>query len=193
MFALALVSCGMPPGGGGAGGGTNGGGGGATSTGDNELISGTRLKAVVLTSADGAKAPVGTAFWDSQLSLYCSPDWYSGICAPVAPPSAIPPDVGLFSDSACMTLLADVPADWNQPHPFFFPGAPAIPPMKYLVSSSPDGGVAAYTLGQAFTGQVYVRQATGCVGTTVDNGYAAVTVSPTPASTFASFSASIQQ
>ena len=43
-----------------------------------ELTSGTRLRAIHLTGADGSKPPlawglnVSSIFWDSQLSLYCT-------------------------------------------------------------------------------------------------------------------------
>ncbi|MBL8950681.1 MAG: hypothetical protein JNK82_07890 [Myxococcaceae bacterium] len=63
---------------GGSGGG-NGTGGGTTTTvfppGTNEqqLISGTRLKAVRVIGADGAQAPFASVFWDTQLQIPCAP------------------------------------------------------------------------------------------------------------------------
>ena len=72
----------------GAGGGSTGSGGGNTATGggssgagggivvgvqDQQLISGSRLKAVRVVSGDGAQAPYGSVFWDTQLSIACTP------------------------------------------------------------------------------------------------------------------------
>ncbi len=40
---------------------------------DQQLISGTRLKAVRLISSDGAQAPYASVFWDTQLQIACAP------------------------------------------------------------------------------------------------------------------------
>lgn len=60
--------------GGGMGGGSGGGaGGGVFGVADQQLVSGSRLKALRFIGADGAQAPFGTVYWDSQLSIACNP------------------------------------------------------------------------------------------------------------------------
>src|SRR4051812_20319564 len=94
LAVAVLTQCGMPPGSGGAAGGGGGGGSHAagggthsTGTGDNALVSGSRLKAVVTRGSDGSKAPymVGTygMFWDTQLKTYCQALGFANACIPV--------------------------------------------------------------------------------------------------------------
>ena len=64
VLAIAIASCGNMGGGGGTG-GTGGGSGGTP-----DYTSGTRIKARVLSSTDGAKAFAG--FYDSMLAMPCS-------------------------------------------------------------------------------------------------------------------------
>ncbi|MBL8933137.1 MAG: hypothetical protein JNM69_01210 [Archangium sp.] len=114
----------------GAGGGsTTSGTGGGHSSGPTgrawqELTSGTRLRALHVTSADGARAPltwglnVNAIFWDSQLSLYCTPV-AQGVAAPLCEPLGISFDSsegGEFVDSACTipASTANDPADLNR-------------------------------------------------------------------------------
>lgn len=111
----------------GAGGGsTTGGprGRGTTSRAWQELTSGTRLRAIHLSGADGSRAPlawglnVSAIFWDSQLSLYCTPV-AQGVSSPLCEPLGMAyesSEGGEFVDSACTipASTANDPADLNR-------------------------------------------------------------------------------
>lgn len=72
-LAGAGGSSGSGGGGAGSGGSTGTGGGTVVGVQDQELISGSRLKAVRVVGSDGAQAPFGAVFWDTQLSIACTP------------------------------------------------------------------------------------------------------------------------
>jgi hypothetical protein len=57
----------------GTGGGTQSGTGGGVvvSSNDQELVSGTRLRAINLAGDDGSRAPFSMMFWDNTLNTYC--------------------------------------------------------------------------------------------------------------------------
>lgn len=113
------------------GGGSSGTGGGTVSmTGggfvaqtSQELVSGTRLKAIHLTGTDGSKAPLGwglnasAVFWDSQLMLYCVPvaqNTAAALCEPLGL-GYTNETSGDYADSACTIGVASAnnPADLN--------------------------------------------------------------------------------
>lgn len=93
----------------GTGGGTSSRGGGAAGRAWQELTSGTRLRAIHVTGPDGSKAPlawglnVSAIFWDSQLSLYCTPV-AQGLPSPLCEPLGLAwerSEEGDFVDSSC--------------------------------------------------------------------------------------------
>lgn len=95
-----------------AGGGMGGaaaGGGSAGGIGrvDQELVSGTRLRAVNYVGSDGSRAPA--FFWDSQLNTLCSPGFANGVaaCLPlrVASTLVVAAGSGFFSDPTCQQAL----------------------------------------------------------------------------------------
>lgn len=91
-------------GGGNSGGGVATGGGFVTGGGvgriDQELVSGTRLRALNYVGADGSRAPLG--FWDNQLDTVCQAAlaYFGGPprCQPVI---TYPQTQSAFADSAC--------------------------------------------------------------------------------------------
>ncbi|MBL8923073.1 MAG: hypothetical protein JNJ54_29760 [Myxococcaceae bacterium] len=105
-------------------GGGPGAGGGTPGRAWQELASGTRLKAIHLTGDDGSKAPlswglnVSAIFWDSQLSLYCTPR-AQGVPTPLCEPLGLAwesSEGGDFADSGCTMPAgtANDPADLNR-------------------------------------------------------------------------------
>jgi hypothetical protein len=93
----------------GTGGGSSGTGGGTVSGVDNELVSGTRLRAIYMLGADGSKIPWSYSglsyniFWDNQLNTYCTPNLYypvypSAYCFPVVFATA---QAEYYSDPSC--------------------------------------------------------------------------------------------
>lgn len=99
-------------------------GGGTTGRAWQELTSGTRLRALYVTGADGARAPltwglnVNAIFWDSQLSLYCTPV-AQGVSSPRCEPLGLAytsTERSAYVDSACTIAAssANDPADLNR-------------------------------------------------------------------------------
>jgi hypothetical protein len=98
-------------------------GGGTTSSRVlQELTSGSRLRAIHLAGTDGSRAPlawglnVSAIFWDSQLSLYCTPV-AQGVSAPLCEPLGLgyTEESDAYADSRCTihTATANDPADLN--------------------------------------------------------------------------------
>lgn len=88
----------------GGGGGSSGTGGGSTGTVGQDLVSGTRLRAVNFTGADGAKAPF--VFFDNTLQTYCQPGLQfpastGARCYPLALGVQAPSESKLFVDAQC--------------------------------------------------------------------------------------------
>ena len=141
------------------GGGTGGLGGGSASGGgigrlDQEIVSGTRLKAVVDVGADGSKSPRlydgVPLFWDSILEVYCARDanWEPSLCRPVLTNRPHGGDIGPYRDSSCrsmLALLSDVESI----------GLPASTKTKVTSSVSHDGGSGFYSGYQTYVGPVY--------------------------------------
>jgi len=139
-------------------------GGSSTGTGQAELVSGSRLKAIHLTSGDGAKAPLsfgftygGGLFWDEQLSLYCTPFPFYGffqrpaICLPIEWASEVTDPV-YYSDAAC---TAAAPGASSTAVSGFFLDAGL--PAATLYFAAADGGI--FTAVQG--GPAYVKLADG--------------------------------
>lgn len=89
---------------GGGGVGLGGGVGGGLGRIDQELVSGSRLRAVNYLGSDGSRAPA--FFWDTQLNTVCSPGMANGqaACLPLRLAQTLP-TVGLFSDPSCQQSL----------------------------------------------------------------------------------------
>jgi hypothetical protein len=163
VFILIASQCGMPPGpGGGAGGGTG------LATLDNELASGTRLKAVRLKGADGALAPayaIGSTFWDSQLSDYRSPTSAVNATGSIltgddGPTYCMPAALRAgqyFADSTCSTPLAGGYSTLYAKGVTLgiAPGLPRSAPVHVGLRGFSDGGIAAYELAGPFSGQAW--------------------------------------
>jgi hypothetical protein len=160
----------MPPDGGGAGGGA------ALGTADNDLVSGSRLKAVRLRGSDGALIPsagLGWMLWDSQLSDYCSPTSASSVNGRLltgsdGPTYCVPPALPegqYFADRACSTPLAGgmFTAYASAMTLGIAPGLPRSKPIHLGVRGLSDGGVAVNELAGQFSGQAWVGVGdTGC-------------------------------
>lgn len=103
-------------GGGGVGGGSGAGGGSGGGVGriDQELVSGSRLRAILHAGPDGARAPtLPILFWDSQLLTYCYPGRSPAACHPTSAISGVRLTSGEyrqygFSDPSCTLPIADV-------------------------------------------------------------------------------------
>lgn len=183
----------------GAGGGSTSGGprgGGTTGRVWQELTSGTRLRAMYVTSSDGARAPltwglnVNAIFWDSQLSLYCTPIAH-GVATPLCEPLGIAyesSEGGEFVDRACTipASTANDPADLNRA--LAAAGLPTST-VTHLRLGDTSGGHAYFTAMRVPSGAPrYYRssETSGCIasGTFSESAWAAG--SPVAASTFAS-------
>ncbi len=146
--------------GGGAGGGIVGGGvAGGIGRIDQELVSGTRLRAVNYIGSDGSRAPA--FFWDTQLNTVCSPGVTNGVavCLPLRVVSTLS-SVAYFSDPVCRQTLfidfgtSDFYADTPQAQVFG------------IETTTADGGAASYHSVTAIT-TFYGRASDGgCVPTT---------------------------
>lgn len=181
----------------GAGGGSTNRGGGTAGRAWQELTSGTRLKAIHLTGADGSKAPlawglnVSTIFWDTQLSLYCTPV-AQGVPAPLCEPLGLAwesSEGGDFVDAACTIPAgsANDPADLNRA--FSAAGLPTSTVTHLRVTNATTGQHTYFAAMRVPAGAPrYYRssETSGCVasGTFRDAAWAAG--APAPASTFAS-------
>lgn len=169
LSLTSLTSCGaivpQPPNstGGGAGGGSTsgqGGGGGGSGGGVSrqDLVSGSRLKAVIWKGADGSAAPAMTRtggyqiplslFWDTQLQTYCTP----GVLVEGAPATGrcLPPpgtnyEVGFFSDAACTHQLMER---------FVQPAGLPDATVGYVFNVS-TRGMSCHRIGAAATGDVF--------------------------------------
>src|SRR5438094_9117050 len=109
VFVL-LVSAACPsPMSGGTGGGSSAGGGsggssgsgGGSSSNTEDLVSGTRLRAVNLVGDDGSKMPL--FFWDTMMQTYCSPQFGSFSllrCYPSGAGGIVSPG-GVYADPQC--------------------------------------------------------------------------------------------
>ena len=161
-------------GGGSSGGGAGGGSGGGVTTLNQELVSGSRLRAIHLVGADGSKAPwygPGPVFWDSQLETICQPSGYGiqnlaaaangGLCFP----SAYSLEYIVYSDSNCRTPLGQNPVQ------SLFLGRTL---KNYLYKSLPDGGAEFYLQSNTpFVGSVWslrVVFSSGCTATGPSDG-----------------------
>jgi hypothetical protein len=136
------------------GGGAVGAGGGVVGARRNEVVSGSRLKALVIKSADGALAPYPSSvplFWDSLLETYCFPQDL-GLCLPSGASNAV------FSDMGCTQRLVEPyllrPYQARLP-PAGFP----VPKLgaSYVGGDSRDGGVRDrfFRLAAAHSGPVF--------------------------------------
>lgn len=154
----------------------------------NDVISGTRLKAVVMKSADGALAPVSATlpvFWDSQLETYCSPGNTADEkmrCVPQTSSS-----VAYFSDAACThRLLASLGS------------RPPLPAAKVQFAPAPfaDGGCCGakyFEQGAAYTGQVFTLYSGRCSNQQFDPGPFVEAGAEVDVSRFAEFTFAIDQ
>jgi hypothetical protein len=116
------------------GGGAVGAGGGVVGARRNEVVSGSRLKALVMKSADGALAPYPSSvplFWDSLLETYCFA--LGGLCLP-----DISRGDALFSDMGCTQRLVEP----FQPFRVLSPAGLPVPKLgASYVGGDRDGGV----------------------------------------------------
>lgn len=198
-----LIGAGTGGGTGGAGGAGAGGTGGGRplpiGIGEQQLISGSRLKAIRFISAEGAQAPYGSLFWDKQLGIACSPatgsgyafasyyqvftqqDLGNGRCYP----SLIAYDYGgifgaaAYRDGTCTQPLSfGLQSFYTQ---YFGKGAGPPSPMgifsptnvKYGLRST-DGGLytGVYTRATLHTGALFTKlDDGGCRSTPRDGGY----------------------
>lgn len=149
------------------------------------MVSGTRLKAVVFKSADGAIAPLGSGsgslslFWDSLLETYCVPG-FDGVCTPIESSS-----VGYFSDAACTQRLLQ-----NASSPLL----QGLPTAKVVHSPvAVDGGAAPkfFRVGAAFTGPVYTLYIGRCSSMQFGTGPFFQAGAEVPLSDFATFQVAI--
>jgi hypothetical protein len=130
-------------------------GGGPVGT---DWVSGTRLRARVLTTADGAKSQWG--WYDTQLGINCFiatagdgqqrclPQTYAAVGT-------------YFADSACTTQLAWIPTSYATAC------APTLGYWAETTNSCSEYGAPAsrthlYSLGAVYTGTVYYAAPTGC-------------------------------
>ncbi len=136
---------------GGTGGGTSGTGGGSgtgSGTAGQELVSGTRLRAIYHLGEDGSKAATTpTIFWDTALSTYCAPDLRTGVCLPlrVVGPYA---EGYYFRDSACTDPNVGTLSDETDS---FFVDAGLPQGQAYFFAD--DGGIFTATAGSAWSKQ----------------------------------------
>ena len=171
---MLVVACGTVPGttstgggsgsnGGGSAGGSSGSTGGGTGVSRRDLVSGTRLKAVVFKGDDGAVAPVSpllSSYWDTLLETYCWPS--STRCFPYFDSAD-----GYFSDSPCSHPLMGAPAG-----PYGRDGEPLqglpLPKVGGVNVRDTDGGLRMeyHQVGSAFTGQVFRQYMGSCTQTT---------------------------
>jgi hypothetical protein len=184
---------------GGGASGRGGGGGGTPGRAWQELTSGSRLKAIHLTGADGSKAPlawglnVSTIFWDTQLSLYCTPV-AQGVPTPLCEPLGIAwesSEGGDFADPACTIPAgtANDPADLNRA--FTTAGLPTSTVTHLRVTNPSTGQHQYFAVMRVPAGAPrYYRssETSACTasGTFREPVWAAG--APVPASTFASMS-----
>lgn len=185
----------------GTGGGSTGlGGGGSGGTAGRawqELTSGTRLKSIHLTGSDGSKAPlswgldVSAIFWDSQLSLYCTPH-AQGVPTPLCGPlgvARVSSEGGDFADSACTIPAgtANDPADLNRA--FTAAGLPtsAVTHLRLTDAQGQHTYFAAMRV-PAGAPRYYRSSSTGCLASGTFSEAAWAAGAPVPASTFASMS-----
>ncbi len=119
------------------GGSSNGGGqagGFATAGGfvriDQELVSGSRLRAINLVGPDGSRAPL--MFWDTQLNTVCNPSLFYGDphCFPAV---SFPLMEGSFADSACTQQLYGYAST-----------LPGLGPEQYVAAGLPSPRVYGY-------------------------------------------------
>jgi hypothetical protein len=151
------------------GGGAVGAGGGVVGARRNEVVSGSRLKALVMKSADGALAPYPSSvslFWDSLLETYCYPQ-FLGLCLP-----AVSRGDALFSDMGCTQRLVE-------PFQVRSPAGLPVPKLgaSYFEGGSRDGGVSDrfFRLAAAHSGPVFTLFQGTCsnrLGLQADGGFA---------------------
>jgi hypothetical protein len=134
---------------GGAGGGTggsSGGAGGGVASHDQELVSGTRLRAIFYVGADGSRAPFYFPFYDNQLQTYCNPAPYAVVgstLGALSTPVCVPTPLPGFTrwDATCTTEIAeDTTASLYST--YFTPALGSLPPLsvKYGFAIT-DGGL----------------------------------------------------
>ncbi len=169
-------------GGGGTGGGTGGSGGGGTGGGggggsEPDYVSGSRIKARVVSSADGAKSFAG--FYDTQLGTMCSFNHAADDTLRCLPPLVA--YIGsYYSDSGCATPLA-----------YATGCAPTYAYKTEAAVTCVDTGYSlgntryhVYSIGAAYSGTVYAGSPGSCNTTTPS--YPVYTIgSEVAASTFA--------
>lgn len=158
---------------GGAGGGTGGFGGGQVGRLDQELVSGTRLKAVRRAGADGSRLSVaenGALFWDEQLEQFCSVGTSSGLlyrlptyqgsvyeyCWPAFFRQVPGESIRSYADLNCSTPLAveqwyELRSDLGR-----------SPKFTYTQGNRSDGGTGLYPTYVAHRGNVYRPSDAGC-------------------------------
>jgi hypothetical protein len=181
---------------GGAGGGGGGGTGGAGGGGDvPEYTSGTRIKARVLTSADGAKEYRG--WQDTMLNFAC----YFSVagdgqyrCLPQGLPGVGP----YYSDSNCTTLAVMIQKTSSTcPPPYAITSEATAMCTEYY---SPLYRTHVFSMGSALAGSVYYPQGTPatCAAIAPTTGYPYTTYNfylvgaEVPPTTFASGTVSVQ-
>lgn len=148
---------------GGSGGSGNGGGGNNTGGGvgviDQELVSGTRLRAVTTIGADGSRMSgltnLGGMFWDTQLQQFCSMSFSDhGYCFPIWGRSfeQTMDSQGsvIYSDITCAQPLAATHAPfggsaWGRS---FQPLTPGV---------ATDGGTGYYASAQVYSGPLFSK------------------------------------
>lgn len=175
-----------------SGGGT---GGGTVIVGrsEQELVSGSRLRAIHIAGADGSKAPAGLwggLFWDNLRQEYCVPT--SGavpvVCGPIAVSlSAVIADGGTvyspYADAACTRPLGSPPSLYSG-HIRNIARTSGLPALEMTHFFQGDGGAVHFTRGTPYTGAVYSPNPCRLVGetmaadTVVDTGAIVTNLAP---------------
>jgi hypothetical protein len=185
------------------GGGTGSGGG--IGTHQQEVVSGSRLKAIHLTGDDGSRMSSVNAFYDTQLQLYCSVSYPPGLSSPLVwplpaercfPLFLLSERTNCFTDTVCQTRCPPFVTSSNgfsftidaalYGHllPIYYDGGVG---SRYAVLG--DGGWALVSgLTTQETPEYYLQPDAGCrFNTNVSSGTVAATVTPVPITTFVAF------
>jgi hypothetical protein len=132
-----------------------------------DWVSGTRLRARVQTTADGAKAFYG--WYDSQLHTNCYNGWAADGQQRCLPATQAVVGGQYFSDAVCATKLATFPTAYAV-------CSPTIATLGEFETTCGEYGYPSYqqrfyALGAVFSGTVYERSGTTCIGDTNKTQY----------------------
>lgn len=145
----------------GTGGGISGGGsaaGGGIAMINQELVSGSRLRAINFVGGDGSRAPA--VFWDSQLNTVCTASALVGAPPRCFPGLLVTPLVPNFGDAACTQPILGTLAQTQIEEAYTSAG---LSPQVYgLTSTTMDGGavVTFHTVARATAR--YLQSGTSC-------------------------------